>query len=81
MMPTAAEYEYYVRFSEPATPTSWIPLGTTLGRSTSSGDTPASTYVPPALGTLPTFQTSLFDGVDPALNPRASFGAITIRLA
>lgn len=74
----AAEYEYYVRFSEPDAPSSFFPLGTTLGRSTTSGDTPASAYVPPSLSSLPTFQLSIFDGVDPVLNPRGSIGSVVL---
>lgn len=74
----AAEYEYYVRFSEPDAPSTFLPLGTTLGRSTTSADTPASTYVPHSLGSLPTFQLSLFDGVEPVLNPRGSIGSVVL---
>lgn len=75
----AAEYEYYVRFSEPSAPSTFYPLGTTLGRSTSSADTPASTAVPPSLDALPTFQLSIFDGIDPVLNPRNSIGSVVLR--
>ena len=78
-MPAAPEYEYLVRFSEPATPTTWNYIGTTRGISTTSGDTPASTYVPPALGSLPTFQLSIFDGTDPVPNPRSSIGSVVLR--
>lgn len=78
-MPTAAEYEYLVRFSEPFTPTGWNYIGSTHGRSTNSGDTPASTYIPPSLATPPTFQLSIFDGTDPAINPRNSIGEVILR--
>lgn len=74
----AAEYEYYVRFSEPAAPSTFYPLGTTKGRSTDSADTPASAYVPPSLASLPAFQLSLFDGIDPVLNPRSSIGSVVL---
>ncbi len=74
----ASEYEYYVRFSEPGAPSSFFPLGTTLGRSTTAADTPASIHVPPSLGSPPTFQLSLFDGVDPVLNPRGSIGSVVL---
>lgn len=77
-MPTAAEYEYLVRFSEPAAPSTWYYIGHTTGRSTSSGDTPASTYVPPSLGSPPGFSLRLFDGVDPVLNPRGSIGSVLL---
>lgn len=77
-MPTAAEYEYLVRFSEPAAPSTWYYLGTTHGRSTSSGDTPASAYVPPSLARPPGFSLRLFDGVDPVLNPRGSIGSVEL---
>lgn len=76
-MPTAAEYEYLVRFSEPSAPSTWYYIGSTHGRSTTSGDTPASTYVPPSL-TPPGFQLSLFDGVDPVLSPRGSIGSVLL---
>lgn len=75
----AAEYEYYVRFSEPSAPSTFYALGTTKGRSTTSSDTPASAYVPPSLESPPTFQLSIFDGVDPVLNPRNSIGSVVLR--
>lgn len=75
----AAEYEYYIRFSTPAAPSTFYALGTTHGRSTDSSDTPASTYVPPSVGSPPTFQIMLFDGVDPVLNPRSSIGSVVLR--
>lgn len=77
-MPTAAEYEYLVRFSEPSAPSTWYYVGSTHGRSTSSGDTPASTHVPPSLGSLPSFQLRLFDGIDPVPSPRGSIGTVTL---
>lgn len=77
-MPTAAEYEYLVRFSEPAAPSTWYYIGHTTGRSTSSGDTPASTYVPPSLGNLPGFSLRIFEGVDPILSPRLGIGSVLL---
>lgn len=77
-MPKAAEYEYYLRFSEPSAPSTWYYIGSTHGRSTASSDTPASTHVPPSLATLPTFQISAFDGIDPVLNPRGSVGSVVL---
>lgn len=78
-MPKAAEYEYLLRFSEPSAPSTWYYIGSTHGRSTSSGDTPASTYVPPALATLPTFQIVGFDGMDPVSSARSSIGSVVLR--
>lgn len=75
----AQEYEYYIRFSEPYSPSSFFPLGSTRGRSTSSSDTPASTPIPPSINSLPTFQLKLFDGADPVLNPTSSIGSVVLR--
>ncbi|MGE3741424.1 MAG: hypothetical protein AB7I59_18180 [Geminicoccaceae bacterium] len=71
-------YEYLVRFSEPLTPTSWNYIASTHGRSTAGGDTPASRHVPPTLAAPPTFQLSIFDGIEPVLNPRGSIGGVVL---
>lgn len=78
-MPTAAEYEYLIRFSEPDSPSTWNYPGSTIGRTTSGSDTPSHLVVPPSLTAPPTFQISIFDGIDPTLNPRGTIGAITLR--
>lgn len=72
-MPTAAECEYLVRFSEP--PSTWYYISSTHGRSTTSGDTPASTYVSPGSPDL-SFNVTLFADVDPEA-PRAEGGCDT----
>lgn len=74
-----ATYEYIIRVSEPDAPSTWIYVASTHGRSTTSGDTPASTYIPGALGSVPSFDLSIFDGIEPVLNPRASFGNVVLR--
>jgi hypothetical protein len=78
-MPKAAEYEYLIRVSEPDAPSTWHYPGSTHGRSTTSGDTPANYPMPGSLASPPTFQLSIFDGIDPVLNPRSSIGSIVLR--
>jgi hypothetical protein len=63
-MPTAAEYEYLIRFSEPGSPSTWNYPGSTIGRTTSGSDTPSHLVVPPSLTAPPTFQISIFDGIE-----------------
>ena len=70
--------EYLLRFSEPAAPTTWYYIGGSHGRTSSPSDTPANTAVPGNFSRLPTFSLSIFDGVEPALNPRGILGAITL---
>lgn len=58
-MPTSAEYEYIARFSEPDNPTGFSYVGSNHGRSTTAADTPASTYIAPALDKVPSEAVAL----------------------
>ncbi|MFO1158421.1 MAG: hypothetical protein U1E60_06255 [Reyranellaceae bacterium] len=73
-----AAYEYLLRFAEPAAPSTWYVIGGTHGRTSSSSDTPANTFVPGNFARLPTFALSLFDGIEPSPNPRGGLGAVVL---
>jgi hypothetical protein len=73
-------YEYLLRIAEPSAPSTYYYVAT-IGRSTTSGDTPASTYVPGGLQPL-NFQLSLFDGIDPGASgygSKGGFGSFRIK--
>jgi hypothetical protein len=71
-------YEWILRFSEPAAPSTWYYIGGTHGRTASPSDTPANTAIPGNFSRLTTFSLSIFDGVEPDLNPRGILSAITL---